>query len=288
MTSYRSCHQIASATVIRHRIRCLLREQGNMYKENITTVPSSTDRLQKQRFELKYVIDESKAQAIRFFCQNYLMLDRYGSTQPDNSYTVNSIYLDSPAYKTYHDTINGNRNRYKLRLRYYDQSESQPVFLEIKRRYNFIIAKKRATVKRTSVDPIVAGHFPTMNDLVQPDSAQLESLTEFYTLVNYIQAGPTLHIAYLREAWERQDSNSVRVTFDRDVKAKKVNRQRIEYDNQPTVSVFGNQVILEIKFTDRFPHWLRELVQRFSLRQESAAKYVDGIIRMKERKLDTF
>jgi hypothetical protein len=45
-------------------------------------------------------------------------------------------------------------------------------------------------------------------------------------------------------------------------------------------------VILELKFTNRFPNWFRELVQVFDLRQCGAAKYVDGIARFGESRLD--
>jgi hypothetical protein len=41
--------------------------------------------------------------------------------------------------------------------------------------------------------------------------------------------------------------------------------------------VFGKKVILELKFTNRFPNWFMDLVQIFGLRAGSAAKYVDGI-----------
>jgi hypothetical protein len=42
-------------------------------------------------------------------------------------------------------------------------------------------------------------------------------------------------------------------------------------------SVFGNCVILELKFTGRFPDWFGEMVRVFGLRQGSASKYADGI-----------
>jgi hypothetical protein len=42
-------------------------------------------------------------------------------------------------------------------------------------------------------------------------------------------------------------------------------------------SVFGDGVILELKFTGRFPDWFAEMVRVFGLRQGSASKYADGI-----------
>jgi len=41
-------------------------------------------------------------------------------------------------------------------------------------------------------------------------------------------------------------------------------------------------VILELKFTGRFPDWFKEMVRIFNLRQGSASKYADGIARRGE------
>ncbi len=246
------------------------------------------DKIQRQRFELKYRISESKALQIRQFVRTYLDCDLYGQTQPNLSYRVNSLYLDSNNLKTYQDTINGDRNRFKLRLRYYNENEG-PVYFEIKRRYNKVIKKQRASVKREFVNDLLNGGIPTYNHLVHQNPEQLQSLSNFIYLQNLIGASPKIHVAYLREAYERHDNNSARVTFDRSVQScsrfKLIDGFNAQFNN--AVSVFGNTVILELKFTDRFPHWMEELIQVFHLRQQSAAKYVDGIIKIKNRRLTT-
>lgn len=241
--------------------------------------------LQAQRFELKYKISEAKAQQIRFFVQNYLKCDSYGITQPDLSYTVNSLYIDSPELKTYRDTINGDRNRFKLRIRYYDYEET-PVFFEIKRRHNKVIRKKRAQVYRSAVKDLLSGQFPVTDQLVNPSSGDMEALEEFSYLQNLLMARPSLHVSYLREAYELEHSNAVRVTFDRNVKSHLMKKDQLFEQNGKEISAFGDTVILELKFTDRFPNWLQELTELFHLRQESAAKYVDSIEEFKFKKIE--
>lgn len=242
------------------------------------------DKIQRQRFEMKYRISEPKAQQIRFFVQNYLDCDTFGKTQPNLSYPVHSLYIDSPALKTYQDTINGSRNRYKLRIRYYEKDDS-PVYFEIKRRYNKVIRKKRAKVHRRYVQDLLNGQVPTYNHLATKSSEQMETLEYFCYLQNQLQATPKIHVSYLREAYERQESNAVRVTMDRNVQSYKTTDYKLSNSTKNHISVFGDTVILELKFTDRFPHWFEELTQLFHLRQESAAKYVDGIIRMREKEI---
>src|SRR6185369_4340800 len=101
------------------------------------------DRMQQQRFELKYLITEKVALAVRDFVSSYLEIDEYGASRPNLSYPVHSLYLDSAGLRTYHTTVNGTKNRFKLRLRYYDDRLETPVFFEIKRRMNNCILKQR-------------------------------------------------------------------------------------------------------------------------------------------------
>lgn len=241
--------------------------------------------LQKQRFEMKYRISEAKAQQIRFFVQNYLKCDSFGVTQPDLSYSVNSLYLDSPSLKTYQDTINGDLNRFKLRIRYYDYDDT-PVFFEIKRRHNKVIMKKRARVHRWAVKDILTGQIPTSEHLVNKTSEDFQTIEEFSYLQNLLIAKPTMHVSYFREAYELEHSNSVRVTFDRNVKSNPDVDFELMKNSLGDFPVFGDTVILELKFTDKFPNWLQELTQLFHLRQESAAKYVDSIEGLKFRKIE--
>src|SRR5438045_9275038 len=106
------------------------------------------DRMQQSRFELKYLISENTAQRVRDFVRCYLDMDEYSVGRPNYSYPVHSLYLDSDDLTLYWQTINGNKNRYKLRLRYYSTNPETPVFFEIKRRMNNCIMKQRGGVKQ--------------------------------------------------------------------------------------------------------------------------------------------
>src|SRR5213082_1236007 len=93
-------------------------------------------QLQAQRFELKYPVPEQLTPSIRSFLRPYVELDEFAAQSPAHSYPVHNIYLDSEDLKTYHWTLNGNDDRYKLRIRYYDDADDAPVFFETKRRLN--------------------------------------------------------------------------------------------------------------------------------------------------------
>jgi hypothetical protein len=164
-------------------------------------------------------------------------------------------------------------------LRFYDNKPGAPVYFEIKRRMNEAILKQRGGVRREFVDRLLAGHFPEREHLVSPDSpSHLVALQRFCQLMQHIQAKPKAHIAYAREAWISPHNNAVRVTLDRNVQCDPEPTAMLKTETVNPTVVFGNKVILELKFTGRFPEWFRELVRVFNLVQCSAAKYADGVV----------
>lgn len=235
------------------------------------------DRLQMQRLECKYLISERQALLAREFVRSHLELDEYGVNQPDCSYTIHSLYLDSDDLHTYWDTINGNKNRFKLRIRYYSAEPQAPVFFEIKRRVNDAILKQRGGVRREAVPLLLAGQLPGPEHLLSPQPKQLVAVQRFCQLMLNLRASPKAHVCYRREAWLSALDNSARVTFDRNVLVAPEFSARLGTELNRPVRPFGSEVILELKFTSRFPRWFQELVETFGLFRTTAAKYVDGV-----------
>jgi hypothetical protein len=229
---------------------------------------------------MKYIIEEPVALGIRDWVRSYLEIDEHGATRPNLSYPVHSIYLDSPDLKLYQATVNGDKNRFKLRLRFYENRPGAPVYLEIKRRTNNCISKMRSRVRAEAVSYLLAGHLAEPSHLVSNEPKQLVALQRFCQLVNELQAQPRTHVAYLREAWISREDNSVRVTMDREVRTETDPVARLVPEMTNPVLVFGDRVVLELKFTGRFPDWFKELVRIFGLMQCGAAKYADGVTRL--------
>lgn len=243
------------------------------------------DRMQAQRFENKYLVRQAAALQIRDFVRSYLELDENSVDKPNFAYPVHSLYLDSDQLALYWETINGNKNRYKLRLRFYDDDPETPVFFEIKRRVNNCIIKQRGGVRRDAVRWLLAGHFPEPSHLLSKDPKQLVALQRFCQLMTEIRARPKVHVAYLREAYVSTTDNSVRVTLDRQVRSEPDLNARLATPMREPVDVFGEVVILELKFTNRFPDWFGELVRIFNCMQCGAAKFVEGASAIGEHRL---
>ncbi|BET69445.1 polyphosphate polymerase domain-containing protein [Opitutales bacterium ASA1] len=241
------------------------------------------DRYQRQRFELKYRIPAATASAVREFVAAHLALDPFGATQPDRSYAVHSLYLDSPDLALFHATINGDRNRFKLRLRWYQSDPAAPVYFEIKRRVDRCILKRRARVRRDAVPRLIAGDWPHPDDVFAPTEQNLGDLHAFLALACGMDAAPRTRVSYRREAWIDADPSGARVTFDREIRSEPSHNAVFETSSASRAEVFPHEVVLELKFTDRFPAWMAEAVRTFDLVQAGAAKYVDGVVAMGER-----
>lgn len=238
---------------------------------------SQDHRLQQQRFELKYLVPEGLTQAIRDFTSCYLELDDYSVGKPDYSYDIHSVYLDSPALDTHHATINGDKNRFKLRLRYYDGHPNSPVFFEIKRRVNDCILKSRCGVRREAVPLLLSGQMPEPDHLISREARHFASLHRFIELQQLLKARPRLHNNYKREAWVSTHDNSIRVTFDRRICIEPhFDNEAAGFMRRPR-QIYPEAVVLELKFTNRFPNWFRALVERFNLMRSTASKYCGGI-----------
>src|SRR5262245_49879771 len=116
---------------------------------------SQPHHLQQRRFELKYLVREAITSEMREFVSGYLELDEFGANRPNLSYPVHSLYFDSDDLRTCQASVNGTKNRFKLRMRYYDDRPESPVFCEIKSRVDNCILKRRCGIYRRAVPAVV-------------------------------------------------------------------------------------------------------------------------------------
>jgi hypothetical protein len=229
-------------------------------------------RYQRSRYELKYLVDEPCARRVRDFVRGHLRRDPFARPQMRYAYPIYSLYLDDAGLAMFRASTQGQKNRVKLRIRYYDLGESSPLFLEIKRRVNDVVCKERAIIRRDALASLLAGCCPRTDHLFDPEDGESHSvLREFCRLRNLFQADGRMIVYYEREAWVAPDDENVRVTFDRSAAA---THYRASLDPQPAAQAAIDSVILELKFDDRYPLWMRELARTCDLYRTKMGKYV--------------
>ncbi len=237
---------------------------------------SYSHAMQTNRFELKYIIDERCAAAVRRYIAAYLEPDEHARHNPACSYPVYSLYMDAPTLVLYRQTTNGLKNRFKLRIRFYDDSPSSPAFLEIKRRLSGVIGKERAALNREGVQILLGGGRPDPCHLIRSSGNRnaLGALDRFCHLCDELNAVGITYVGYVREAYVQPNSDNLRVTFDRELCGQEFDPRKGLRIPKHGVAPEVDGVVLELKFVDRFPEWMREMVWTLDLDRCSMAKYV--------------
>lgn len=233
----------------------------------------------RARYEFKYLIREEQADWIREVVQAHCDHDAYGD---NGTYDVNSLYFDNWEWELAMGTVEGIRNRYKIRIRTYAFDDDAPVFCENKGRVGTSICKSRAMMERRFVDAVCKNDpspfpdegFPAMKASHQAD------LDRFRNLVDLVDLRPRLWVRYSREAYGSRFEDNARLTFDRflEVQAPDPEQPYVPRDGLwQRIALDGPQTILEMKFNGAFPYWMKFIVHSLQLRRTSCSKYVQGV-----------
>ena len=244
----------------------------------VSAVESSPplDRTLRCRYEMKYVISMSKAAAIESFIRPYLEQDYCSKLQPDGYYPIVSLYLDSDNMQLCMESLRGFLKRFKLRIRSYSDDPEYPRFFEIKRRANRVIIKSRARIESKDVAALLSGQYVTPLD---NDKDSVDTIRQFQLYMKSVNAGPKILIRYRRRAYEGKMNNRLRITFDHNLCYRASTAVEVLFNEgswQPNPATIRN-VILEIKFTGRYPAWLARMATHFNLRQSSMSKYATSV-----------
>ena len=97
------------------------------------------------RIEYKYLAPNTLLDQIRADIRPFVEVDGPPARPDAREYTVRSVYFDTPRFACYDEKNDGLLARNKYRIRGYDQRRDDAVvFLEIKRKYQDCITKRRA------------------------------------------------------------------------------------------------------------------------------------------------
>ena len=245
----------------------------------------STELHRIRRYELKYLVTEEQASAIREHVQGFCSLDSHSSPEL-GGYVVNNLYLDTPDLRFYWDVKFRRLTRVKTRLRYYGRRLKDSVWLELKYRQGSIIWKVRRRIAAEQwpgvLEPSVAStELPRFQD----------GSMSFEDVASLLGVEPVLHARYFREPWVSDIDDYGRVTIDRRLTGRMANgsyglecedRDLSYYDDPVTMGEVDSRVLLEIKVERMVPEWAIRLIRRFGLVQRGFSKYCYVIDRHRE------
>ena len=201
----------------------------------------------------------------------FTILDSNINEQEGNQYTVRSIYYDSPRFDFFFEKIEGVKNRKKIRVRGYGNTEkNQNLFFEIKRKLNIPIEKHRIYLDFETAVRILNngfykddGSFPGLEKDIQP----------FMFHLLHKRLSPVILVIYEREALFDRFDDSVRITIDKNLRSIRYPNPEDLFTMDKTLRSLKDHFILEVKFKKHFPLWLKSIQASLELVKQAASKY---------------
>jgi len=234
----------------------------------------------KYRNELKFVITPHEYQIIKNRLDK--TMDHDLNTDTGHDYSVRSLYFDDHNLKAFFDKLNGKRDRFKYRIRVYDE-DFRFIRLEAKIKADAYVAKEQLRINQQMYRTLINGdYFSHMSSEDVRKINKLNHLPPHLELfinnrVNIYK--PVIIIDYEREAYT-YEFGDVRITFDKNLRYG-INSKDIMEKDMVFRHYFDHQeMVLEVKFNTFLPDFIRNLIQIERYNKTSFSKYTNCMIEL--------
>lgn len=223
--------------------------------------------MNQYRSEWKYICTDGQLELLRSRLSGILELDKHSAS--DGIYRVHSLYFDDYTNSCAAGNESGDGTRYKYRARYYNNS-LHTMHLEKKEKQYGRGDKRTCSLNTDEYEALVSGD--CCGTFWNTDK---QLLKEFCTLIMTRAFSPKAVIDYERTAFVEPVTH-IRITLDRNISA----AYEWESFTQGSYLRFPlqgeHQNILEVKFDEILPGWLRQTIESLNLRQTTFSKYYLG------------
>lgn len=220
-----------------------------------------------KRYELKYLLTRQEKVKVLKVMEPYMQIDHYGRT------TIRNIYFDTDTFRLIRRSMEKPAYKEKLRVRSYETAGPEDqVFVELKKKYDGIVYKRRLTLP----EEVVRGCFESGRDL--PVKSQIGEEIKYFRHY-YGHLIPVVFLTYEREAYYSLDGSDFRVTFDENILYR-------EEDISLGSNIYGKpllengQTLMEIKTSGGLPLWMSRTLSRNRLFKTSFSKYGSAYTQM--------
>lgn len=219
------------------------------------------------RYEHKYVLNAHEFNYVLETVKQHMNSDAYNKAGKE--YTIANIYYDTDDDLLIRRSLSSPVYKEKLRLRSYGvpQRDSK-VFLEIKKKYNKIVNKRRTTLKLEEAYNFVStGVKPDLKDYMNK-----QVLNEIEYFLQLYDLKPKVYIAYDRLAFFEKGNPDLRISFDRNIRTRRCDVELEKGD-------FGDLILprdvhlMEVKTSRAKPLWLVDVLSELEIRKTSFSKY---------------
>ncbi len=210
------------------------------------------------RVEQKYIISNDVYNKLIHKLNNYLIKDDYFK------YTICNIYFDTDSYELIKNSLEKPIYKEKIRLRSYGiPTLSDNVFLEVKKKYDGVVNKRRIVLKLNEFYDYLNGNY-------YKDNSQI--MNELDYAFNFYKLKPKVFLAYDRYAYKGIEDNNFRVTFDYNIRSRSEDL-RLEEGDAGYLLNKDKTYIMEVKALGSIPLWFSKLLSELKIYPASFSKY---------------
>lgn len=161
-----------------------------------------------KRYEKKYLLNDEQYKMLREKTADFMTVDKYGE------HTICNIYYDTEDDELIRTSIEKPKYKEKLRLRSYGvPKEDDTVFLEIKKKYDGIVYKRREQITCADAETLIRN-----GEMIKYDSQIFREIEYFLTVHKVV---PKLYLAYDRIAMFGTEQPELRITFDKNIRSRR-------------------------------------------------------------------
>ena len=212
-----------------------------------------------RRYEKKYFLTEEQYNTFIKAIEPFVKADEYGE------YTICNIYYDTDDYSLIRQSIEKPIYKEKLRVRSYGVPEKDGrVFVEIKKKFDGVVYKRRITTTPALAKPILKG--------IRSVGENEQILKEIEYFQSFHKTSPKVFIAYDRQAFQGIENSELRITFDKNMRYRLDRLDLTEGDDGEPITDNG-KLLMELKIPGACPLWLTKILSEMKLNSVSFSKY---------------
>jgi SPX domain protein involved in polyphosphate accumulation len=178
--------------------------------------------------------------------------------------TVNNVYFDTHNLKFFQDNVDGNSDRMKIRLRWYDNLKvANKPKIEFKIKDGLLGSKIIYLTKDFNLDKFI----PNINEVIKN--------TPDITVKKLETISPVLCNSYDRKYFQSDDGN-FRITIDTNLDFYSVSNSKVDWKSKWTMP----STIMELKYDQEFDDIADRVSSFFTFRLSKSSKYVLGLAKL--------
>ncbi|MCR4943723.1 MAG: polyphosphate polymerase domain-containing protein [Clostridium sp.] len=221
-----------------------------------------------KRYEKKFIL--TKEQYDKFIPRILEFMEPDKHCRNGRNYNIYNIYYDTNNNDVIRHSISKPYYKEKLRLRSYKipTSLDDEVFLELKKKINGIVTKRRVVITLgQAYEFLETRKRPENIDYV---TKQIFNELEYYLSNNTVY--PKVYISYSRNAFFAKDNKDFRLTFDNSIQ---VRREKLSLE----AGSFGRDLLgpekflMEVKILGAMPLWFSNILSDLSIYTTHFSKY---------------